>query len=131
MTAFDMAAPLAALYGWPLLVFILGVASITRLITRDSLIDGLRDWFFTHWPHEGFQTKTRPKRGVFITTSNGAYYVNRGTYLGELVSCPWCTSFWVAAGLWAAFIAWPVGTTFFLVPLGVRALAGAFVAKTS
>lgn len=130
MMGINLAAPLASLFGWPLLILILGVISVTRLITIDSIIDGWRERFFVHWPHEGFQTKTRPKRGQFITTSGGAYYVNIGTKLGELIHCPWCTGFWVSIGLFAAFVAWPVGTTFFLVPLGIRVLPGLFQAVT-
>lgn len=126
----NLAAPLAYLFGWPLLVYALAVFSITRLITYDSLIEGWREWFFTHWPHEGFQTNTRPKRGRFITTSNGGYYVNVGTKLGELIHCPWCTGFWVALGLYAAFVAWPIGTTFVLVPLAFRVVAGVLMAWT-
>ena len=130
MTAFNLAAPLAALFGWPLLIFVFGIISITRLITTDTIIEDLRNRFFVHWPHEGFTTKTRPKRGEFVTTSGAVYYVNKGTKLGELIHCPWCTGFWVALGLWAAFVAWPVGTTFVLVPLGLRVVAGAFQAWT-
>lgn len=130
MTAINLAAPLATLFGWPLLVYVFGIISITRLITTDSIIDGWRDRFFSHWPHEGYQSMKRPHRGTFITTSGGGYYVNVGTKLGDLIHCPWCTGFWVAAGLFAAFVAWPVGTTFFLTPLAFRVVAGAFQALT-
>lgn len=131
MYGLNLAAPLAALYGWPLLIFILGVISITRLVTEDTILDGPRNWFFTHWPHEGFQSKTRPKRGNYTIISQGIYYVNEDTWLGKLASCPWCASFWIAGLLWLAFWAWPIATTFVLVPLGIRVLAGAFIHKTN
>lgn len=121
---------LTAFNGIPVLAIILGVISITRLITLDSIADGWREWFFSHWPHEGFQSMKRPHRGTFITTSGGAYYVNVGTKLGELIHCPWCTGFWVSAAVWAAFCMWPVGVTFFLFPFGVRVLPGWFQGAT-
>lgn len=130
MIALNLAAPLAALFGWPLLVFALGIFSITRLITTDTIIEGWRNRFFTHWPHEGLSTYQRPKRGKFIHTSGGSYYVNTGTKLGDLIHCPWCTGFWVSLGLFAAFVAWPVGTTFVLTPLAFRVVAGVLMAWT-
>lgn len=114
---------LAALFGWPLLILVLGIYSITRLITKDSIIDRQREWFFQRFPHEGFQTKIRPKRGTFIVTGDH-YYVTVGHKLGELVHCPWCTGFYVSLALFLAFWAWPITTTFLLIPLGLRVIPG-------
>lgn len=120
----NLAAPLAALYGWPLLFLALGIYSLTRLITKDSIIDRQREWFFHHFPPEGHQSKRKPKRGKSIVVSGGQYYVTEGTKLGELAHCPWCMGFWVSLVLFAAFVAAPVVTTFVLVPLGLRVIPG-------
>jgi hypothetical protein len=116
---------LTKLFGWPLLIVALGIYSITRLITKDSIVDRQRDWFFQRFPHEGFTTKIRPnpKRCSFIVTGDH-YYVTVGHKLGELVHCPWCMGFWVSAAVFGAFILWPVGTTFVLVPMALRVIPG-------
>lgn len=117
---------LAALFGWPLLILALGIYSLTRLITKDSLIDRQREWFFNHFPHEGFTTKKRPNpdRCTFIVTGE-RYYVTEGHFLGELINCPWCSGFWVSLLLFGSFVFWPVATTFLLVPFGLRVIPGA------
>ena len=121
----NLAATLTALFGWPLLILALGTYSITRLISIDSIIDRQREWFYNQFPHEGFTTKKRPndKRCTFIVTGDH-YYVTIGHKLGEMVHCPWCLGFWVSLGLFAAFVAWPVTTTFLLVPLALRVIPG-------
>lgn len=118
-----METTLAALFGWPLLILALGIYSLTRLITTDSIVDRQRVWFYNKFPHEGFQTKIRPTRGQFIVTGDH-YYVTVGHKLGDLVYCPWCMGFWVSLALFAAFVAWPVVTTFLLVPLALRVIPG-------
>lgn len=120
----NMTQSLAALFGWPFFILILGVYSLTRLITKDSIIDKWRDNFYVKFPHEGFQSKRKPQRGKNQIISGGVYYVTEGTKLGELVHCPWCMGFWVSIALFAAFVAWPIGTTFFLVPFGIRVIPG-------
>ncbi len=114
---------LAALFGWPLLILALAIYSITRLITKDSIIDRQREWFFNQFPPEGYTSRVRPKRGKFIIQGQH-YVVTKGHKLGELVSCPWCSGFWVSGALFLAFWAWPVTTTFLLVPLALRVIPG-------
>ena len=121
----NLSTTLTALFGWPFLIVALGVYSITRLISIDSIIDRQRTWLFDRFPPDGYQTKNRPnpKRCTFIS-SGDHYYVTKGHKLGELISCPWCMGFWVSLAVFAAFIAWPVGTTFALVPLALRVIPG-------
>ena len=120
----NLAHTLAALFGWPLLILAFGIYSITRLISKDSIIDRQRNWFYDRFPHEGYQTKNKPKRGAAMQISGGLWYVTHGHKLGELVHCPWCMGFWVSALVFAAFVAWPVATTFALVPLAFRVVPG-------
>lgn len=114
---------LTALFGWNLLILALGIYSITRLITKDSIIDRQREWFYNKFPHEGFTTRIRPTRGEFIVTGDH-YYVTVGHKLGEVVHCPWCMGFWVSGAVFLAFWAWPVTTVFLLVPMALRVIPG-------
>lgn len=119
----NLAPVLTALFGWNLLILALGIYSITRLISKDSIIDRQREWFYNKFPHEGFTTRIRPTRGQFIVTGDH-FYVTVGHKLGEVVHCPWCMGFWVSGAAFLAFWAWPVTTIFLLVPMALRVIPG-------
>ena len=124
----NLAPILASLFGWPLLILALGIYSLTRLISIDSIIDRQRDWFYLRFPHEGQTIKIGTEfpgrdRCTFIVTGDHLY-VTVGHKLGELVRCPWCMGFWVSLALFGAFVFWPVATTFVLVPFGLRVIPG-------
>lgn len=106
----------------PAIIVILGVFSITRLLVEDTLFDRPRNWFFDHFPHDGYTTKKIPKRGKYNIISNGYHLVTKGTYLGKLMSCAWCAGFWVALGIYVALLLSPVWTTFVLFPLALRVI---------
>ena len=118
---------LALLSANPVFAIILALAafSITRLIVTDTFppIEKLRTWFFEHFPHDGFSTLKRPVRGQWVAIGRG-YTVNIGTWLGELVSCPWCAGWWVSLGSWISFVLWPTVTLAICVPFALRAIVG-------
>lgn len=118
-TALMVATPWLAV-----LILVLATYSITRLITEDTIADPIRNWFFTHWPNDGFTSKVKPKRGKLRLISQGTWYVDEGTKLGELISCPWCSGFWVA--LLVCVAAWfaPIWTILLLTPLALRVVPG-------
>lgn len=103
---------------------VFGIFSITRMIVEDTLFDRQRNWFFDRFPHEGYTTKTIPKRGKYNTVSNGYHLVTKGTYLGKLVSCPWCAGFWVSIASVAALLWFPVLTTLVLFLFSLRMAYG-------
>lgn len=105
-------------------VWALAVYSLTRLIVEDSIIDRQRAWFHDRFPYEGHTTSNRPKRGTWQVISQGKYFVTKGTWLGELSHCPWCTGFWVAAAVTLTLLLWPVWTTLVLFPLALRVIPG-------
>lgn len=91
------------------IVLVLGAFGWWRFIARDTMLDTPRNWFWSKFPHEGFQTgidAERPKRGQHIYTS-GTWYCSKGTWLGELLFCPWCLSFWVGLVYLGLFTIWP------------------------
>lgn len=108
------------------IILMLGVFSITRLITTDSFppIEKLRNWLFNHFPPDGHITDKRPVRGQFVMASNGIYHVNIGTWFGELVSCMWCAGWWVSLVVAGFFIYWPAATTMILFPFALRVVPG-------
>jgi hypothetical protein len=75
---------------------VLGLACfrITRLIVQDTIADRPRNWV-----------------------------IQRSTWLGELVSCPWCASFYVALGAAALFLLWPATAVLLCLPWALAALA--------
>lgn len=123
----NLEAPLSALFGWPLLIVALAIFSITRLITTDSFppVEKARLWLFQRFPPEGYTTLIRPNDKRCRFQLQGRYYVvTEGHWLGELLSCPWCSGMWVSLGVSLAFWAWPIVTTAVLVPIALRVVPG-------
>lgn len=110
----------------PLLIIIaLGIYSITRLITADSILDKPREWFFSRFPPAGYRTDRRPTNKKIRYVLNGKWYdITKGHFLGELVQCPWCTGFWVASFA-TLFLLWlPVTGVLLLLPHAFRVIGG-------
>lgn len=77
-----------------LVVYALAVARVTGLITQDSITEDARDRL-VGWLDD------RPR--------------TLGSYVAKLVTCPWCTSVWVAAGT-APLTWWHGANPWMLVP---------------
>lgn len=81
-----------------LVVDALAVHRITRLVTEDTVPFGpARDWVMDHWP---------------------------GSLPAEWVSCPWCASVTVAAGVAAARVLAPRWWPYPAVALALSSVAG-------
>lgn len=102
----------------------LAIFSITRLIVEDSIADPIRNKFFDKFPHEGYTSRKKPKRGSASPISGGLFLTTKGTKLGELVSCPWCSGFYVAIGVFVALMLSPLWTTLLLFPMALRVIPG-------
>jgi hypothetical protein len=110
------------------LVFALGVFGWWRLIARDSILDALRFKFFLRFPHEGFVgQQTRPMRGYSVY-SGGVWYCTKGTFLGELVYCPYCLGWWIGIAQFGALLLAPELVMALALAHAVRIAAG-FLAK--
>lgn len=89
------------------LVFILGACGWWRLIARDSLFDTVRHALFVRFPHEGFVSgQVRPRRGIAVY-SGGAWYTTKGVWLGELIYCPYCLTWWIAIAQFVVYMLAP------------------------
>jgi hypothetical protein len=65
-----------------LVIDALAVKRLTRLVTEDQIMEPVRNWVWNRYPPES-------------------------TKLGYLLTCPHCTSIWVAAGVQSARIVFP------------------------
>lgn len=87
---------------------ILALASfrVTRLVVQDSILDRPRHWFHWHWPPTGSEWKTRPKHGksAYVNASEPKFRVVKGTFLGNLTECFYCSGVWVSAGVLGLFL---------------------------
>lgn len=101
-------------------LFILGLAvfRITHLIVFDKITEFFRLFFLTEQEEEN-------GTGVIEV-----YYVPRGKgirrFVGELISCHWCTGIWVSAGLIALHHFFPKFSSFFSLVFAIAALAAIF-----
>lgn len=114
-----------------LVILALGSYSITRLIVTDSfpLFEKPRKWILERFPAEGHASQIKPKRGTSRRTSNNIYIVEEGHWLGELISCPWCSGWWVSLAIWVAFMFIPEIVIIGLVPFALRAFVGGYANK--
>jgi hypothetical protein len=88
----------------PALVFALmslATYRLTRLVTRDTILDKPREFFFDHFPPSGERAAVkvdwdewanRPAGGAFMVPRKEPGKVST---LGQLVECHWCVSVWM------------------------------------
>jgi hypothetical protein len=105
--------------------------SITRLVVTDDffIFAKPREWLKYNFPPEdyiynGEKPKHRKPNQYKRLPNNRDYIVLEGHFIGELISCPWCFSFWAACVLWGGFLLAPVAVIALSVPLAVRVLVG-------
>lgn len=78
---------------------------LTVLVSRDSISERPREWFFNRYPPS-------PKRALVLSiwrkVDRGVVMVARPqseippvSWWGQLLECPWCCGFWVSCGVWA------------------------------
>lgn len=83
-------------------ILALATYRLTRLITRDVITEGFRNWFWNKFPPESRK-------------------------MGYLLTCEWCLSIWTGSLLYACFIITSV-TVIVVVPLALSAIAGLLTA---
>lgn len=98
-------------FDWPayyylvaLVLFGLAAYRVTRLILFDHVLDRLRSWVWRHRPPE-----------------NGG--------IGYMLTCAWCTGFWVSSLFVIAYIIVPEATTVAAFLLSVSAIVGLLAAR--
>lgn len=121
-----LASPFATL-----LVLVFVCYSITRLIVTDDfwIFSKPREWIKENFPPEDYvyHGKRPPHRNenqYKRLPNNRDFVVTEGHWLGELISCPWCSGFWISLGVWIGFLAEPEWVIVGAIPLALRAAVG-------
>jgi hypothetical protein len=65
-----------------------------RLLAKDVVLDGVRDWV----------------TGLSGWSGRGRPPATFRTPLSEFILCPWCLGFWITLVWWGAWQAWPHAT---------------------
>jgi hypothetical protein len=107
---------------WILLVDLLACYRLTRLITKDSLLQEVRWWILQRWPNEGTEfpdsivedksDEGSVTLGRLVGTGTPVYLDEDGwkaekVYkITELIECPYCASVWLAFGVLALRVWW-------------------------
>ena len=118
----------AALVGSPFLslLFVLSAYGWWILLSRDTIFDRPRNWFYRKWPHEGYQMRGShgPKRGRSVYSGN-VWYTEKGTFWGDLLHCPFCSGWWIAVAQLLVFAYWsPLAITIPGILHGTRIAMG-------
>lgn len=93
---------------WWLTCDALAVYRLAVLITKDSITAPLRDWLIampTTWRSPSERVSPRPR-------------------LAEFITCPWCVSIWIAAGVIALTRVVPGVWQYAAIALACSAVAG-------
>lgn len=119
-----------------LLILALAVSRLSRLIVHDSITEPIRAWVWKRWP--GSSTEfgdSEVHNGILATgvdvfradsmetPGTRAWYATRPRFIGELISCHWCLSVWVAIVVWGAWCFYH-DLQWFLVPFAFSEVTG-------
>lgn len=117
-----------------IVIICLGAARLNILITRDSIMEPIRDKIFHLSPPENDERKGwyfqnyRVKWGRLVDGTVSSTPVRAPGIIGEIVSCPDCCGVWVALSVVSAWWLAPVVTLHIATVLTV-ALAASWIAR--
>ncbi len=107
-----------------LVFLVLAAFRLTTLVVTDSILNRPRAWLHRKFPVTGtyVEGNERPKRGKarFVNGSEQKWWIDKGTFLGDLTSCAFCTGVWVSVGLGVLWVLCPPAQ----VVVSVIAIAG-------
>lgn len=98
-----------------LVLFIMASFRLTRLLIYDKITVFIRRPF-----HEEVEE-------ALPDGTTATYIIIKGTglkyWIGELLSCHWCTGIWSSAVLYISWMYWPIGTESVIIILAIAGLA--------
>lgn len=88
---------------------------LTRLIVFDKITEWIRRPFFIEWTEENdngeLETYIKPKDSGIKS------------WIGELLSCYWCTGIWSAIGLYVGYLYIPIVFSHVIIILAIAGVA--------
>ncbi|WP_338781123.1 DUF1360 domain-containing protein [Metabacillus sp. FJAT-52054] len=97
-------------------LFALAIFRLTRLIVFDKITDWLRRPF-----HEEYVVKDESGAEEIYIKMKGK---GIRKWIGELLSCYWCTGVWCTAFLYTSWRVWPAGAEPLICVLALAGFAG-------
>lgn len=112
------------------LILTLAVFRLARLVIEDTITERVRTALLSQWPGEDVKYDAGDKvRGGTVRVDGDLYAAEPtavGNKVAKLLSCYWCTSFWVALALTVAWYLWPQATFWVALPFALSAGAAIF-----
>ncbi len=122
-----------------LIVLALAVSRIARLIVSDAILDKPREWVLRRYPGATTEfgdtevvengTNTFGRRIGYLRTTNvpvfkaSSWFASEPRFVGNVISCTWCTGVWVAIATWLAYWFYP-DLVYWVAPLALAEVAG-------
>ena len=111
-------------------VLALAVFRVSRLIVDDTIFDTPRLWLLTRYPAS--DTIFTDYRDDLLWVENvGGWMTLKPHIIGELISCMWCTGFWVAVIGVVVWSQWPGVAWWVALPFALSAVTGIIQEVTS
>lgn len=98
-----------------LIIISLASFRLTRLLVFDKITEFIRTPFF----NEELEVNEHGEEEVYYVPKEGLLK----NFIGELLSCYWCTGVWSAAAISLFYLMWPVFAFPFLLILAVAGIA--------
>lgn len=92
---------------WEALLLLAAAYRLWRLLSYDTILD-------------------RPRTWVLQSIRDNE---TRDDYWSIFLTCPWCAGFWMTAGWWAAWQAWPHATLVVATPFALSLAVGLLGSK--
>ena len=105
------------------LVVALAVFRVSRLIVSDTILDTPRLWILTRYPASD-TVFVDWRDDLFWVEKVGGWMAIKPHLIGELISCVWCTGFWISVIAVAAWWQSPEVAWWLALPFALSAVAG-------
>lgn len=115
---------------YELAILALASGRVSYSFPNEDIWAPIRDRIFLWSPPDSTDKDGRPYRlwhkdGASYTYDEGTAPRDKG-FIGSLLACPWCLSFWVSVGMTLLWLVFGSAFTMLMVPFALWGLATAF-----